>query len=351
MRQSQKHTLRRYANDLASLYGMRDMVLADGTAKGVRAIEMNNGRGMMMTVLPDRCLDIPYLSYKNINIGLYTKSGLSAPAYFVEDGVRGFLRQFNGGLMTTCGITYAGAPDEIDGRKYGLHGTIANKPASCVNRHEVVTDDRISLCVSGEVREACTFEEYMVLHREILLDTERNTIHIHDEVENRGFEPQPVMNLYHINFGYPLLDAGARVYFSTPDIAPRDADAAAGINDYWTIGEPEIGYLEQCFIHTGGQGSDFAMLHNPRLGLAAVVNVDSKQLPIFNQWKCMRTGDYALGLEPSASGFLGRTAAKERGWVRYLEGGETRRFDIRIDILDDADEIAALAAGCKESQK
>jgi len=326
------------------------MVLADGPAKGVRAIEMNNGRGLTMTVLPDRCLDIPFLSYKNMNMGLILKAGISSPTFYVEEGVRGFLKQFNGGLLTTCGITYAGAPDEIEGREYGLHGRIGNIPASNVNKDEVVRDDDILLRVSGEVREACVFDEYMLLQREVLLDTEHNSIYINDVVENRGFEPQPVMNLYHINFGYPLLDAGARVYFSTPDVCPRDKAAEAGADRYSMIEEPEVGYDEQCFVHTGGKGGDFGMLHNQALGIAAVVNFQSEQLPIFNQWKCMRAGDYALGLEPSASGFYGRAAAQKKGWVKMLDSGQTRAFGIRIDILDDADETAALAAGCKESK-
>ncbi len=34
---------------------------------------------------------------------------------------------------------------------------------------------------------------------------------IYDVIENHGFEPQPLMMLYHFNFGFPLLGPGAEV--------------------------------------------------------------------------------------------------------------------------------------------
>jgi hypothetical protein len=301
-----------------------------------------------MTVLPDRCLDIPYFSYKGINLGVVTKAGLCSPFLYVEDEARGFLKQFNAGLLTTCGLTYTGAPDEIDGRRHGLHGSIGNTPAENVNASEVVRGDDVFLKISGDVREACVFGEHLVLSRELLMDTEHNTVHLTDTVENRGFEPYPIMNLYHINFGYPLLDEGAKIYFSAAHVEPRNEEAAKGINSYHIVEKPEVRREEQCYIHTGGKEFEFGMLHNPKLGLAAVVHYDSDELPLFNEWKCMRAGDYALGLEPSASGFWGLRYAKEHGYVRELAPGESRTFRMRVEVLDDPNTIRAYASRCKE---
>ena len=53
----------------------------------------------------------------------------------------------------------------------------------------------------GEVREACVFEENMLLTREVRVRTEKNAYQVIDRVENQGFEPTPMMLIYHVNFG------------------------------------------------------------------------------------------------------------------------------------------------------
>ena len=120
MKQSNKQRLRMYAGNLSGLYGIRDIVFNDGRGKGVRAIEMRSDKGMECTILIDRCMDIPYVSFKGINIGLVTKVGISSSSYYIEDGVRGFLKQFFAGMLTTCGIVSSGAPGNVDEINYGL---------------------------------------------------------------------------------------------------------------------------------------------------------------------------------------------------------------------------------------
>jgi hypothetical protein len=351
MKRSELQNLRKYAGDLSGIYGMQDITYNEGRAKGMRAIQLKNGQGLEATLLPDRCLDIPYFSYKGINLGLVTKVGLSAPAYYTEDGgVRGFLKQFNAGLLTTCGITHSGGPSEVDGRTYGLHGVIGNIPCVNVNKEEVNENDEIVLQVSGEVQEACVFGEYVVMHRQIKMETESNVIHIIDTIENRDFAPIPLMNLYHINFGYPLLDAGARVYFSTEKVEPKDEISQQGMDMYSYIEEPEVDRPEQCYIHTGDKGRHFGLLHNPKLGMAAAVHCDIEDLPYFCQWKCMKAGDYALGIEPSVAGFWGLKYAMDNDIVQYLQSGETKTFHISIEVLDDPEKIQSYISKCKESR-
>jgi hypothetical protein len=349
MYQDKKESLRMYAGDLSGLYGMRDFTFNDGRAKGVRAIEMRNDKGLELTVLADRCLDLSYCSYKGINIGLVNKVGISAPAFYKEDGVRGFLKQFYGGLLTTCGITASGAPSTVDGRAYGLHSDIGNLPAENVNKYEQVIDNEVALCISGDVRETCVFDENLVLHRAIRMMTEQNSIQVEDVVENYGFKQQPVMNLYHINFGYPILDAGAKCYFSTSDVAPRDEDAKKHFDAYSLMEAPEIGRPEECFIHTGGKGNQFAMLHNEKLGLAAIVHYDADAMPFLCQWKSCMAGDYALGIEPSVAGFWGLKQEIEKGLVKYIQPGEKISFKFKIDILDNTEAIDSYRPKCKES--
>jgi hypothetical protein len=159
------------------------------------------------------------------------------------------------------------------------------------------------------------------------------------------------VNLYHINFGYPFIDAGARLYFSAEKFVSRDEIAEKMIDKYNLVESAEIGRPEECYIHTGGGGAQFGMLHNGALGLAAVVHYNADELPLFCEWKCMTAGDYAVGFEPSVAGFWGIRHAVENGLARYLEPGESYTFNLRVEILDDAGAIGAYASKCKENNK
>jgi len=61
-----KREILKYVGDLSQMLGTRDYTLNGGKAQGVRAIDVRNGAGLEFTVLPDRCLDIAWLSYKGM---------------------------------------------------------------------------------------------------------------------------------------------------------------------------------------------------------------------------------------------------------------------------------------------
>ena len=187
MKKSELQTLRQYVGDPDSLFGIRDYTFNDGPARGMRALEVDNGKGLAMTFLPDRALDIPFLRHKGVNVSFASKVGLRAPAFYVEEAGRGFLKQFNAGMLTTCGMTYAGAACEDGERKLGLHGPVSNTPASKVAYETIYEGDEAILCLRGEVREACVFEENMLLTREVRIHTEKNAYQVIDRVENQGF--------------------------------------------------------------------------------------------------------------------------------------------------------------------
>ena len=345
MRKSELFELRKKCGDPSALCGIKDYVFNDGPARGVRAFDLKNGRGIEMTVLADRGLNIPYLSFKGHNIGLLNKVGLRSPHLFREDGASGFLKQFYGGMLTTCGLTYAGAAGEDGGVALGLHGPYDNIPAAKVSAWQECDGDDILLRVAGEVREAEVFGHNMVLKRRLTLDTERNQLHIHDTVENQGFATAPLMMIYHINFGYPMLNEGAKAYFSTTQVAPRTDFAAEGMHNYDLMEAPGVGRDEQCYYHTGhSEGEAFAMLHNEKLGIAAMVRYDKAVFPLLCEWKCMRAGEYALGLEPTTSGVVNRSEARENGMLTYLEPGESREFIVIIELSDDPERIDSFKA-------
>ncbi|HSK68098.1 MAG TPA: aldose 1-epimerase family protein [Candidatus Limnocylindria bacterium] len=343
MKRQEEQALRRKIGDLDAHCGWKDYTVNDGPARGVRALDLNNGRNVRVTVLADRGMDVAGLSYRGLQAAFLSKTGVRSPFLYQEDGARGFLRQFTAGLLTTCGLAYAGAPFEEDGLKYGLHGPFSNTPARGVLAEKAYEGDDAVLRVAGEVRQAEVFGAHLSLTREIRLETERDVLRIEDTVENRGFEESPLMLVYHVNFGYPLLDAGARIYSGASSVEPRDENARRGMDRWDRAEEPQASIPEECFFHTGYAEEGWAMLHNPALGAAAILRFDAQALPLLCEWKCMREGDYALGLEPTTSGVLGRPAARKDGTLAFLQPGERRTFRLGIEFTDDAARIGKYA--------
>ena len=341
MKKSQEFELRKRCNNLNAYCGIKDYLYNDGPSRGMRAFDLKNGRNVEMTIMADRGLDIPAFSYKGINIGLNNKVGMRSPYLYTEDGASGFLKQFNGGLLATCGITYSGGAGEDNGKALGLHGPFNNLPAEKVCATVDYEGDERVIKVTGEVHESEVFGTDMLMKREFTLHSESDKICIKDTVINQSFETQPVMLIYHINFGYPMLDAGAKCYFSAGKVTPRTDFAAEGMHNYAEMEEPGVGREEQCYYHTEQpeEGEGFAMLHNEKLGIAAIVRFDQKVFPLMCEWKCMRAGEYALGLEPTTSGVVNRSEARELGNLTYLEAGAEREYNVSIEVTEDAEMI------------
>ncbi len=337
--------LRRKVGDFNSLYGIKSYVLDEGKARGVKAYDLNNGQGLNATVFVDRGMDIPFLSYKGVNIGLLTKSGISSPFSFTESGLYGFMRQFNGGFLTTCGVTYSGSPAvNADGHVMGLHGVYSNIIAENVNAYrDYAEDGEAVLHIDGEVRQAMMFRENVRVYRKLAMHTESNILELHDVIENLGFERQPLMMVYHCNFGYPMLDAGAECYFTAHEVKPLSPFAEEGLAKKNVVEEPEDGRDEQCYLHSGAADDKcFGMLYNRDLGLAVAVHYDQKQCPFMVHWKMMGSGNYALGLEPTVCTTGGQEEAMKNGYLPYLEPGEKYSIDVTFEVITDPERIQHL---------
>jgi hypothetical protein len=95
----------KYIGNLSQLGGCRHYILSEGSARGMRATDIDTGSGLQYTVLPDRAMDISLASFKGINLVYLTCNGETHPAFYEPEGI-GWLRTFAAGLLTTCGLTY-----------------------------------------------------------------------------------------------------------------------------------------------------------------------------------------------------------------------------------------------------
>ena len=75
-----------YIGHDSQLYGIEEHRLVGGKGDGMRLYEVNNGKGLMMTVSPDRGGDITRLRYRGINLSYFSPCGYVAPAYYDKIG-------------------------------------------------------------------------------------------------------------------------------------------------------------------------------------------------------------------------------------------------------------------------
>ncbi|MDK2810503.1 MAG: hypothetical protein PWR27_1212 [Petroclostridium sp.] len=346
-KQFTKQELMKRIGDISQVAGAKQYVLASGKAKGVHAIDVKTGSGFSFTVLPDRGMDIAWAEYKGMALGFISKTGVVSPAYYEEPGL-GFLRNFFAGLLTTCGLTYMGAPCNDEGQNLGLHRRVSNIPAEDVAVYNEWIDDEFIIKIRGKVRESRVFGENITLTREITAKLGENKLHIKDTVENCGFNEQPLMLLYHCNFGYPVVSTETILVTPEATVRARDAEAQKGIQSYNVFQEPTHGYREQVFYHditADANGTTYACLFNKALGsggMGAYVKFNKYQLPYLIEWKQMGEGDYVVGLEPGTWYPEGRAEARKRGELLFICPGEVKEFEIEIGVIESEKELDSI---------
>jgi hypothetical protein len=340
-RDFERETLSKYIGDLSQIAGVRHFEFKSGRAKGVEAFEVRTGGGLNYTVLADRCLDIAWAEFKGVPFSYISNVGIAAPTYFEPSGFE-YFRNFTAGLMSTCGLTYLGAPCNDQGNELGLHGRIGNTAAEEVSAGVRWNSGAKEIVISGKMREAKFFGENLCLERKICSPLGQNKILITDNITNAGFTLQPFMILYHINFGYPLLQPNSEIIAPVHRVIPRDSRAMEGISGNFKIEPPQKGYSEQVFywdLDFIADGYTALGLVNEEIGFGVYEKFKKEQLPRFIQWKQMGEGFYVMGLEPGNCYPEGRAAEREKGTLEYLEPGETKRIDLEIGILDGEKEI------------
>jgi hypothetical protein len=155
------------------------------------------------------------------------------------------------------------------------------------------------------------------------------------------------MLLYHINAGWPLLDAGAR--FAAPIRRTRAANMARESQQagYRTQDGPRPRFVQQVFDHEVVADSADRVptaLINDALGLGFAVEFDGARFPCLQQWQALGDGIYGFGIEPVTTRWGDRGVAERSGEIIWLDHGESRVYDTHLSALDGRDAIAAFDA-------
>ena len=329
--------------DLSQVAGIRLMTLDDGPSRGVRIADVRTGSGLRFQVTLDRGMDISPAEYRGIPLAFRTPAGDVHPSFFDPVG-RGWLRTFAGGLMNGCGMMNVGSPCTDQGEELGQHGRLSHVRASGVAASERWEADECSLVLAGSLRETSMFGGNLLLSRSIETGVGSSRLTIRDAVRNEGDARSPLMMLYHINAGWPLVDEGSRLFLGGGTTEPRDEAAAAGLANARLCTAPVRGFEEQVFYHdcpADGEGYVTALLANRAMGLALSVRFRKRELHRLVQWKMMGEGTYVMGIEPANCRVEGRDAERRAGTLRFLDPGEECHFEVQIGVEEGEEEIGS----------
>jgi hypothetical protein len=341
-----KNSLGEYVGHISQLLRVNSYRMSGGKSDGLQATDVKNGK-LDFTVAADRGMDLPYVCYKGINLGYISPCGCVSP-YFFDDKGLGFLRSFTAGFLTTCGLKYMGAPSELDGESYGLHGRIANIPAEEYSAH-VSQDEsgRLFAQIDGKMREAVLFGENLVLKRSIRCEYNGKELYITDVVCNEGFRKTQHMILYHFNIGYPQLDESTEIMIPFRSVKARNEHSQSGMDNKLMVEKPVEGYEEMCYFYKlkhDGNNHTCVAIYNHNLNLGLAIHFDVSVLDHFIQWKMMGKGEYVMGLEPANATPLGVKEEQANGCIKYLEAGEKITYRFKVQILDGINDLESIKA-------
>jgi len=338
--------LMRHVGNLDQVAGVRRVLLDDGPSKGVTALEFYTGTGFAFRVLADRGLDVSAAFYRGRSLCWRSPVGDVAPAFYNPAGLE-WLRVFPGGLVATCGLTYAGAPTVDQDVPLGLHGRYTALPASELAFGGLWDGNDYVLTAGGTMREAHLFGPNIVLRRTITAWLGESRVVIEDEIENEGWTRQPLMLLYHCNFGWPLLDCSARLDAPATQSLARFTLEPVGPEVWSTFDKPTAGLEERVFYHdmkADRNGDVTTLLANESFGeggpFGVYLRYNQEALPRFVQWKMPGEGAYVMGLEPANCWVDGRDAERRRGTLEHLRPRQSKSVRLEIGVLDGAEAIA-----------
>jgi galactose mutarotase-like enzyme len=330
-------------SNAAQVGGIETSILDNGLGRGTRIAWINTGTGLRYKVVIDRAMDIADAFYNQNSLAWLSNLGVSNPERFSNKGME-WIRNFGGGLLTTCGLSHVGGPEVDENDERGLHGLISNTPAEiiAINQPNPI-EGNMEMSIVGIVRQTQVFGPVLELKRTISGKLGEARISVHDEVVNRGNTPAPHMLLYHINFGWPLVDEGtqllwtgnwnsptpksnAKIFVEGSDykICPPPLEAHSGTGE-------DVAFID---IEADTKGTAHCGLYNQKLNLAASLSFPKKQLPWLVNWQHWGKHEYVTALEPATNPPIGQKKAKAEESLIVLEPGENRNYWLEIKVLE-----------------
>ncbi|PNW07700.1 DUF4432 domain-containing protein [Microbacterium testaceum] len=315
---------RRRVGSPAALAAVEASVRSDGPDAGTRRLRIVAG-DLDVELLPDRGLDLGQVRHRGVPLAWVSPTGWPRP------GATGFGAAFGGGLVTTCGLLSFGPPSVDAEGEHPQHGRYSGLSASVI-RSEVTAD---AVVVEAVVVEATVLGAHLELRRSVRVPLGDGRIELRDEIVNRGSREVEPMVLYHVNLGWPLVDAGTILRSPADRVLARDAAAEAGLSSWAEFPEPSLHYPEQVFSHELPADRRVGAEVISPSGLGIRISFDTARLPGMFQWRVAQDDGVVLGVEPAtAATILGRGEARARGLLRPLAPGASWELGLDIDVIE-----------------
>ncbi|MEI6603363.1 MAG: aldose 1-epimerase family protein [Clostridia bacterium] len=331
-----REALLRYCGSIDQIASIDASACTDGKAAGAACYRVKTGGGLEFDVLPNQCLDIASLRYKGVNLSFLAKNGIVGPLADKPAGYD-FVRYVSGGMLFTCGLGNVGNGCMDGTVAQPLHGRIGLTPAQYPYAKCDWQGDDYLMEVGGTMHETALFGLNLILKRRIVTKLGSNEIEIFDTIENNNPTAQEFMFLYHVNYGFPFLDETLEVVFPENTITPRTEVAKADLDVVDVYTKPVDELFERVFFRdvvASPDGLVTVELLNRALGIGSYVTYKKDTLPKLTQWKSLRSGDYALGIEPSNCGVDGIAVEREKGTLLSIAPFSKVEYYMKLSFFD-----------------
>ena len=325
------------------LGGIELSVLDNGDGRGCRIAWFNTGSGLRFKVVIDRAMDIVDAFYNQNSLAWISHLGVSAPNPTV-DYATNWLKSFGGGLLTTCGLTHTGGDEKDESGERGVHDRISQVPAyieSVIQPN--LLKGSMEMSITGRMIQTTLFGPSLELKRTISTELGSSVIKIKDEVTNLGNSDAPHMLLYHMNFGWPLIDKDTDLLWDgTWKTRGVDLDnkifcsghnfkkCTAPSDDY----QGDHSALAFVDLKADADGVCECGLHNSKLGLGVKIKYPKAQLPWMTQVQHFGKNEYLTAIEPCTAPPIGQAAAKKENMLIQIKPQETRFYDLEIIVFN-----------------
>lgn len=266
-------------SNFQQIASVRRYTITSGTAKGVEIIDCDNGT-IRFLLNVSKAMDIMQLYYQGTNISFLSKNAFT-------NSNCDFSHRFEGGMLYTCGLDNIGSHDGFE-----QHGTFHNSIAEIT---ECKCDEN-GIIVDAIIKNTALFGEDLVVKRKITSLINSNEINLHDTLYNLSYRNEKYCLLYHVNLGYPFLDAGVKIIDDVISCAGETQWEKDNISLRNIITEPKNNQQEMCYYIKHKTPSVSVL--NEKIKKKFTLKYSNNTLPCFLEWKSMTSGDYALGLEP-----------------------------------------------------
>ena len=342
--------LDRFEN-VAQVGGIWTATLDNGPGRGSRVALVQTGGGLRYTVALDRGMDIVDAFFNRHALAYLTLNGIKPPSHAYHRGEE-WLAGWPAGLVTTCGPTHIGMAPDHSGSPRSLHGNYSSQPAEIemlVNPRPQTNRDE--MLISGVIRDSRAYGPNTEVRRTIQSALMSNDITLFDQTTNLDPYTRDHGLMYHVNFGWPLLDDGSRLVMAGHIQPWPDQMQNAPLPDkpegYKHVPPPSEAFTTAsrgfiCTPATDPDGDAHVGLVNDRLGLAVELVFAVRQIPRVMVWQHYAAGMYVCGVEPLVGTPFGRQAEPDHHV--QLAPGQMRASELMIRVHDNAEAIEAFAA-------